>query len=110
MIKIMRKLLAFVFVLVSLYSKAQLCAGSSGTITPANTSGLTNPTYSLNPGGFTPNGNGQFVVSPNVTTTYTLYTTGQNTLSATVTQTSLDRKSTRLNSSHLDLSRMPSSA
>jgi gliding motility-associated-like protein len=89
MIKIMRKLLAFVFVLVSFYSKAQLCAGSSGTITPANPGGLINPTFSMNPGGFTPNGNGQFVVSPNVTTTYTLYTTGQNTLSATVTQTSL---------------------
>ena len=84
----MRKLLVFVFAFVSFYSKSQvLCAGSSGTITPSNPQNLSNPSYSLNPGGFTPNANGQFVVSPNVTTTYTIYTTGTNTVPTVTTTT-----------------------
>src|ERR1700733_6218233 len=81
----MRKLLVFVFACVSFYSKAQLCAGTSGTITPGNPSNLGNPTYSLNPGGFTPDPSGHFVVSPNVTTNYTIFTTGTNTANAIVT-------------------------
>ena len=76
----MRKSLALVFALVSFFSKSQvICGGSSATLTPTNPQGLGNPSYSLNPGGFTPDPNGNFVVSPNVTSSFTIYTTGTNT-------------------------------
>jgi gliding motility-associated-like protein len=85
MIKIMRKLLVFVFVFVSLYSNSQsICGGSSTTLQATNPQNLTGPSYSLNPGGFSSNG-GTFVISPNATTTYTLYTTGQNTANVATT-------------------------
>lgn len=85
MIKIMRKLLAIVFVFVSLYSNSQsMCGGSSATLQALNPQNLAGPTYSLNPGGFSSIG-GVFVVSPNTTTQYTLYTTGQNTANVVVT-------------------------
>jgi gliding motility-associated-like protein len=80
MFKIMRKLVAFVFVCMSFYSVLQaqsICGGSSFTITPTST--LTNPTgYTLNPGGFTP-ANGVFVVSPSTTTTYTILSSNSST-------------------------------
>jgi gliding motility-associated-like protein len=82
----MRKLLVFVFVFVSLYSYSQsVCGGLSTTLQATNPLGLVGPSYSLNPGGFPDIGNGQFVVSPTTTTTYTLYTTGQHTNSSIVT-------------------------
>lgn len=82
----MRKLvLSFVLLFGSLYVNSQsMCGGSSATIVPTST--LTNPTYILNPGNFSPNTNGVFVVSPSVTTTYSLLATGSNG-STTVTNT-----------------------
>ena len=81
----MRKLLVFVFAIVGLYSYSQsICGGSSATLQAPNPQNLTGPNYSLNPGGFSSIG-GTFVVSPPVTTTYTLYTTGQNTNNVSVT-------------------------
>lgn len=86
----MRKSLALVFALVSFFSKSQvICGGSSYTITPTNPTGLGNPTYSLNPGGFTPDPNGNFVVSPNVTSSFTLLTTGTNTANVVVTNSAV---------------------
>ena len=66
-----------------------VCAGSSVTVVPVNFANLTNPTYSLNPGGLT-SSTGSFVVSPFTTTTYTTYITGLNNLNVvqTITATS----------------------
>lgn len=93
----MRKLLVFVFVFVSFYSglRAQsMCAGSSATIVPTST--LTNPSYTLNPGNFTP-ANGVFVVSPPVTTIYTLIAvSGSTTNSTPVTVTVFPQPNTSL--------------
>ncbi|WP_317899742.1 gliding motility-associated C-terminal domain-containing protein [Aurantibacillus circumpalustris] len=86
----MRKLLAFVFVFVSLYSEFQaqsICGGSSYTIVPTTTITGT-PSYTLNPGNFSPNGNGNFVVSPGSTTSYTLLSSsGSATASSVITVT-----------------------
>lgn len=72
----MRKILSFVALFISFYSYSQsFCAGSSAVITAPNPSNVINPTYSLNPGGNT-SATGSYTVSPNTTTTYTLYTTG----------------------------------
>lgn len=66
-----------------------ICAGSVATLTITNNSNLANPTYSMNPGAVT-SATPIFTVSPNVTTTYTLYVTGTNTINNTViTQTAV---------------------
>lgn len=65
---------------------ARICAGSSATIVATNSGSLTNPSYSMNPGGIT-NSTGSFVVSPSVTTNYSLYIHGTNSSSVAVTQT-----------------------
>lgn len=82
----MKKLLAISLVCLGFVSKAQICAGSSATLTPPATT-LTSPSYTLNPGNFTPNQNGQFVISPTVTTSYTVITQGTGT-NGIVTNTS----------------------
>jgi len=66
-----------------------ICKGSSATLSITNNSGLSNPSYSINPGAQT-SPNPTFVVTPAVTTTYTLYVTGTNTINSTlVTQTAV---------------------
>ena len=92
MFKIMRKLLAIVFVFVSFYSKSQsMCGGSSATLVTVNPQNLANPTYSMNPGGVSPitptsgPSTPYYVVSPNATSSFTIYTTGQNTANVIVT-------------------------
>jgi gliding motility-associated-like protein len=65
-----------------------ICSGASATITPVNFNALTNPTYSIQPGGLTST-TPSFVVSPTITTTYTVFITGLNTNSAVVTNTSI---------------------
>ena len=82
----MKKLLAIALVCLGFAGKAQICAGSSATLTPPATT-LTSPSYTLNPGNFAPNQNGQFVISPTVTTSYTVITQGTGT-AGVVTQTS----------------------
>ncbi|MEI8135725.1 MAG: gliding motility-associated C-terminal domain-containing protein [Bacteroidota bacterium] len=71
-----------------LASNSSICAGNSATITASNASNLTNPTFSLNPGALT-SPTPTFIVSPSVTTTYTVYVTGLNTLNVPVTQTAV---------------------
>ncbi|MDI1354415.1 MAG: gliding motility-associated C-terminal domain-containing protein [bacterium] len=72
----MRKLLAFLFICASFYSKSQaICAGSSATLSAPNPSNLGQPSYTLLPGGSS-NNTGIFVVSPLTTTTYTFLTRG----------------------------------
>jgi gliding motility-associated-like protein len=84
----MRKLLSLLFVCFGVTSYAQLCAGSTGTINAQNPQNLGNPQYSLNPGGFFPiSGTNQFAISPLVTTSYTIYTTGTNSNNVVVTTT-----------------------
>ncbi len=84
----MRKLLGFVALFVSFYSYSQsFCAGSSAVISAPNPSNLANPSYSMNPGG-NPSSTGIYTVSPNATTTYTLYTTGVPSGSTTAITTS----------------------
>jgi gliding motility-associated-like protein len=63
-----------------------ICAGLSATVAPPNIANLTNPTYSIIPGGFS-NTTGSFVVSPNITTSYTTYITGTNNSGAVQTTT-----------------------
>jgi gliding motility-associated-like protein len=73
----MRKLLLFFFILGGLYAQSQsICGGSTIILSAPNPSNLAGPSYSLNPGGAQGGGNPNFTVSPNTTTTYTLYTTG----------------------------------
>ncbi|MBI2721202.1 MAG: hypothetical protein HYX39_03395, partial [Bacteroidetes bacterium] len=71
-----------------LASNTSICSGSSATIVATNTSSLSNPSYSLNPGALT-SPNATFVVSPTVTTTYTVYVTGTNTFNAVQTTTAI---------------------
>jgi len=71
-----------------LATNSSICAGSTATITANNNSNLTSPSYSLNPGGLT-SPTPTFVVSPTATTNYTIYVTGLNTLSVSVTQTAV---------------------
>ncbi|MBA2613751.1 MAG: gliding motility-associated C-terminal domain-containing protein [Bacteroidetes bacterium] len=63
-----------------------ICAGTGAGFSVPNNSVLTNPTYSVNPGGLT-NTTGLFNVSPLVTTTYTTYVTGLNASSTMATET-----------------------
>jgi gliding motility-associated-like protein len=88
----MRKLLVFVFVCVSIYSKSQsqtICAGQSATFQAHNPQSLSNPNYTMNPGNNVTS-NGIYVVSPNVTTTYTFLTSGTNSANVTVTTSVVD--------------------
>ncbi len=71
-----------------LSSNSKICAGSSGSIIAINSGSLTAPAYSLNPGGIT-NTTGTFIVTPTVTTTYTIYVTGVNNVSLAITQTAV---------------------
>lgn len=61
-----------------------VCAGSSTVVTAVNSLSLTNPTYSLNPGGLS-SVNPNFTVTPASSTTYTLYVTGTNASSSIIT-------------------------
>ena len=66
----------------------QICAGKNATIIAVSSGNLANINFSLNPGGLsspTPT----FVVTPTVNTTYTVYATGLNTSSVSVTQTAI---------------------
>jgi hypothetical protein len=63
---------------------ATVCPGGTIALTATNSSSLSNPSYSMNPGGAT-SPNGVFTVSVNATTSYTLYVTGTNSNSAVVT-------------------------
>jgi len=93
----MRKLLTLLFITASIYSNAQvICGGSSATLTAGNPQNLGSPSYSLNPGGFSPVNGNQFIVTPPSTTSYTIYTTGTGTsgivtTSAVVTVTVLPK-------------------
>lgn len=71
-----------------LASNSKICAGSSGSVVATNSGSLTNPTYSLNPGNLT-NTTGTFVVTPTVTTNYTVYVIGVNNVSVATTQTAI---------------------
>lgn len=62
-----------------------VCNGVTATITVPNAGGLSNPTYSILPGGIT-NTTGVFPVTPSVTSSYTVFVTGVNSFS--VVQTS----------------------
>lgn len=62
-----------------------ICNGATANITVPNTAGLSNPSYSILPGGTT-NTTGVFPVTPSVTSSYTVFVTGVNTFS--VVQTS----------------------
>ncbi len=65
-----------------------ICAGASASIVPVNFASLSNPSYSMQPGGLT-SVTGTFVVSPLVTTSYTTFITGINANNAVQTITSV---------------------
>lgn len=66
-------------------AQVNLCAGQSTVISALNTLSLSNPSYSLNPGGVT-SASPAFTISPPPSlTTYTLYATGTDSNSAIVT-------------------------
>jgi gliding motility-associated-like protein len=69
-------------------NNSTICAGSNATIMGNNAGSLGNPSYSINPGGLT-SPNPTFVVSPTLTTNYTVYLTGVNNQSVVVTQTAI---------------------
>ncbi len=71
-----------------LTNNAAICAGNSTTLVATNSSSLTNPTYSIQPGGAT-NTTGSFVVSPLATTDYTLFISGGSPSSGVITQTAV---------------------
>ena len=64
-----------------------ICKGNTATITPVGFVPLTNQSFTLQPLGLT-NTNGTFVVTPSVTTTYTVYGSGLNSQSVQATQAS----------------------
>ncbi len=77
------------FVLVNVpISQPTVVCGGSGTVTAVNSLGLSNPSYSLNPGGIT-SPNPTFAISPAFPTTYTLYVTGTNTNSSIQTTSNI---------------------
>jgi hypothetical protein len=83
----MKKIVSVILLAASsVYSQSYTtCPGGiPATLTANNPSNLSNPTYSLDPGGQT-NSTGSFTVNPNSSTIYTLYTTGTNTNTAIVT-------------------------
>ena len=63
-----------------------ICSGSSATIIPVNFAALTGAVYSLQPLGLS-NTTGSFVVTPTVTSSYTTYITGLNSVNAVQTLT-----------------------
>ncbi|MFO0356444.1 MAG: hypothetical protein ACK50A_05775, partial [Sphingobacteriaceae bacterium] len=65
---------------------ANICYGAVATISIANTNSLTNPSYSIQPGGQSQS-SPLFTVSPSVSTSYTLFITGVDSQNAVVTQT-----------------------
>ncbi|WP_317897388.1 gliding motility-associated C-terminal domain-containing protein [Aurantibacillus circumpalustris] len=71
-----------------LSSNSKICAGINATVVATNSGSLTNPTYSINPSNLT-NNTGSFVVTPSVTTDYTVYITGLNNLNIPITQTAV---------------------
>lgn len=78
-----------ILAVIALQLKSQnitICAGNSTVLTALNNSNLSNPTFSMNPGGIT-SSNPTFTVTPAFASTYTLYTTGTNSNSAVVTTT-----------------------
>jgi PKD repeat protein len=86
---IIRKSILAVLAVVAMQARSQtinICGGTSTIVTATNNSVLTNPTFSLNPGGVTST-SGVFTVSPSSSVVYTMYTTGTNTNSSLVTTT-----------------------
>ncbi|MBL7930527.1 MAG: PKD domain-containing protein [Bacteroidia bacterium] len=77
-----------ILVILSVFGKAQIQVSyvcvDQYTLFALNNQGLSNPTYSANPGGLT-SSNPTFVVTCTTTTSYTLYTTGTDSNSAVVT-------------------------
>lgn len=69
-------------------SNSKICAGNSATVVASNSGSLTSPTYSMNPGGLTST-TGTFIVTPTVTTTYSLFISGINNISQPLTQTAV---------------------
>lgn len=65
-----------------------MCAGGAATIVPVNYAALSNPVYSIQPGGQSTS-SGSFVVTPSVTTSYTTFITGLNSTNAVQTITSV---------------------
>ena len=63
-----------------------ICAGANVTVTAINFANLSNPSFSMNPGGLS-NPQGTFVVSPTVNSSYTTYVTGLNQANALQTTT-----------------------
>ncbi|MCC6369514.1 MAG: gliding motility-associated C-terminal domain-containing protein [Bacteroidia bacterium] len=84
----MKKLFVFVLVCASFFAKSQqqVCAGSSTTLTATTPASITAPTYSMltPPTGTFSSVGGTFVVSPTVTTTYTLITKDANSTASLV--------------------------
>jgi len=69
-------------------SSTSICSGSSGTLVATNTGNLTSPIYSIQPGGLS-NPTGSFVLTPTVTTDYTLFISGLNSQSVSTTNTAV---------------------
>jgi len=95
----MKKILLPLVLCLALTSRSQVvCQGSGYPLYAGNPQNLSNPSYSLFPGAST-SASGSFVVTPSVTTTYTLVTGGLNsnsvaaTTSAVVTVTVLPQPS-----------------
>jgi gliding motility-associated-like protein len=65
-----------------------ICAGRSVTLAPSSSGTLTNASYTLLPDN-TVNSTGSFVVSPTITTTYTMYATGMNSSSVVLTHSAV---------------------
>ena len=65
-----------------------ICAGANATIVPVNFAALSNPVFSIQPGG-TVSSTGSFVVSPTVTSSYSTFITGTNNQNAVQTITAI---------------------
>lgn len=65
-----------------------LCAGATTSIIASSSGLVSNVTYSINPGGAA-SSNPTFVITPSVSAAYTVYATGVNSSSTTVTQTAV---------------------
>ncbi|MES2681301.1 MAG: hypothetical protein V4635_15505, partial [Bacteroidota bacterium] len=66
---------------------SEICAGNSVTVSPVGFVPLTNQSFTLMPGSLT-NLTGSFVVTPTLTTTYTITGSGLNSQTLTTVQTS----------------------
>ena len=69
-------------------NNSSICAGNSATIVASNSSSLTSTIYSLSPGNLS-NTTGTFIVTPTLTTNYTVHVLGINNVSVAVTQTAV---------------------